>query len=49
MAGSIAEAYYQDDATSKVIDEFLSKDYLPNEFIEIHSKLKDIIESNKKE
>ncbi len=45
MAGSIAEAFYQDENTQTVIDEFLSKDYLPDEFIDIYLNLKDIVES----
>ena len=40
MAGAIAEAYYQDKKTDEIINEFISKGYLPEEFINICKEVK---------
>ena len=42
MAGSIAEAYYKDKKnTSKIINEFYKRRFIPNEFIEIINKFNE--------
>jgi len=42
IAGSIAEAYYQNEETNKIINEFLNMKYLPDEFVDIANKVKQL-------
>ena len=39
MTGAIAEAFYQDEKTEKIINEFIQKDYLPKEFMKVINEL----------
>lgn len=43
MTGAIAEAYYQNDETDKVIKEFINKKYIPKEFLGIYEELHRIV------
>ena len=48
MAGSIAEAYYQNEETDKLIKEFLSKDYLNDKEKNIVKDFYKCVEDNLK-
>lgn len=48
MAGSIAEAYYQNDETYRLIDEFLSKNYLNDKEKDIVEDFYKCVENNQK-
>lgn len=43
MTGGIAEAFYNDNKTNKIIEKFLELNYLPNEYIEIIEKFNKIV------